>query len=192
MRKQGESVTVTPRQELAEITAAQQNRLAFAPLYERYADAVYGYCLRRLSDPEQAADTTAEVFTRALATIGSFRGSSFRSWVFTIARNAVIDRYRVRKPVAELPDTLVSAQLGPEEIAIRRETRLELRTALTHLTEQQQDVITLRLAGLTGKEIAAAMNMTHGAVKATQVRAFARLRELMAPHMDLQKEGDRV
>lgn len=180
------------QQEQAEVRAAQSNRAAFAPLYERYADAVYRYCLRRLSDPEHAADTTAEIFTKAMSTIGKFRGSSFRSWLFTIARNAVIDKYRAKKPIENLPDTLVSPQMGPEEIAIRRETNLELHTALTHLTEQQQDVITLRLAGLTGKEIAAAMNMTHGAVKATQVRAFTRLREIMAPHMELQKEGDRV
>lgn len=185
-------MTSTPRQEQAEVQAAQRDRTAFAPLYERYADAVYGYCLRRLSDPDQAADTTAEVFTKAMSTIGKFRGNSFRSWLFTIARNAVIDRYRARKPLGELPATLVSPQPGPEDIAIRRETNLELRTALTHLTEQQQDVITLRLAGLSGKEIAAAMDMSHGAVKATQVRAFARLRELMTPHMELQREEDHV
>lgn len=185
-------MTDTPRQEQAEIRAAQQNRAAFAPLYERYADAVYGYCLRRLSDPELAADTTAEVFTRAMTTIGTFRGRSFRSWLFTIARNAVIDRYRARKPVESLPETLVSRQMSPEDIAIQRETRLELQAALVHLTDQQQDVITLRLAGLKGKEIATAMDMTLGAVKATQVRAFARLRELMTPPVELQKEGDRV
>lgn len=185
-------MTGTPRQEQAEIQAAQQNRVAFAPLYQRYADAVYGYCLRRLSDPELAADVTAEVFTKALATIGTYRGNSFRSWLFTIARNAVIDRYRARKPADQLPESLISAQPGPEEIAIRRETRLELHSALKHLTDQQQDVITLRLAGLSGKEIATAMDISLGAVKATQVRAFARLRELMSQLMDIQKEGDRV
>lgn len=181
-------MTVTPRQEQAEIAAAKQNRQAFAPLYQRYADAVYGYCLRRLNDPEQAADVTAEVFTRAMTTIGKFRGSSFRSWIFAIAHNAVIDRYRTRKPVSELSEMLASDQLGPEDLAIRRETALELRSALMHLTDQQQDVVALRLAGLTGKEIAAAMNTTHGAVKATQIRAFARLRELMAVHADVRKE----
>lgn len=172
-------MTDSPRSDNADVRAAQKHRAAFAPLYERYADAVYGYCLRRLNDPELAADTTADVFARAIATIGSFRGDSFRSWLFTIARNAVIDRYRARKPVGTLPDSLVSPHQGPEEIVLQRETRMELRNALTHLTDQQQDVITLRLAGLSGKEIAAAMNISHGAVKATQARAFARLRDLM-------------
>jgi len=185
-------VTVTPRQERSEIRAAQYNRQAFAPLYQRYADIVYGYCLRRLSDPELAADTTAEVFTKALATISSFRGDSFRSWLFTIARNAVIDRYRSRRPTEPLPASLVTLQPGPEDLALQRETQMELRAALVHLTDQQQDIITLRLAGLTGKEIAATMDMSLGAVKATQVRAFTRLRELMsAPHQSM-KEGDRV
>ena len=185
-------VTDTPRLDHADVKAAQRDRSAFAPLYHRYADAVYGYCLRRLNDPELAADVTAEVFTRALTTIGTFHGDSFRSWIFTIARNAVIDRYRTRKPVEPLPESIVSPHLGPEELTIRQETRLELYAALSHLTEQQQDVITLRLAGLTGKEIATAMNLSLGAVKATQVRAFGRLRVVMNPRKEHQREGDRV
>lgn len=183
---------MTPPQEKAEIRAAQRDIAALAPLYERYADAIYGYCLRRLSEPEQAADTTAEVFAKALASIGSFRGDSFRSWLFGIARNAVIDRYRTRTPMDPIPENLISPHMGPEALMLRRETQLELHTALALLTDQQQDVITLRLVGLTGKEIASAMNMTHGAVKATQVRAFARLRELMSPHVATPQEDERV
>lgn len=181
-----------PNGEQAEVRAAQRNRVDFAPLYERYADAIYGYCLRRLSDPDQAADTTAEVFAKALSALGSFRGESFRSWLFGIARNAVIDRYRTRVPMESLIESLASAEMGPEALALQGETRIELHRALTHLTEQQQDVITLRLAGLTGKEIASAMNMTHGAVKATQIRAFARLRDLMVPNAVMPKEDKRV
>lgn len=172
-------VTGTPPTEAQEIRDAQANAAAFTPLYERYVDAVYGYCLRRLANADHAADVTSLVFTKAIASIGSFGGASFRSWLFAIARNAVIDRYRTQKPADPLPDSLHAQEDGPETLAIRRETQLELRSALTLLSAQQQDVITLRLAGLTGQEIADATGLTLGAVKATQVRAFARLRELM-------------
>lgn len=171
--------TNAPPNEATEIAAAQADPAAFAPLYERYADAVYGYCIRRLSDPDAAADCTSTIFMRAISNIGRFSGTSFRSWLFTIARNAVIDRYRTRKQTDHLRDSLITSQPGPEELALRRETRLELQAALVHLTGQQQDVVTLRLAGLTGQEIAEATGLSLGAVKATQVRAFARLRQLM-------------
>lgn len=167
----------------AEIRAAQRDALSFTPLYERYADAVFGYCLRRLGDVDIAADTTSDVFMRALDNIGRYHGSSFRSWLFAIARNAVIDRYRNRKPAAPWPEFVASSQPGPERIALQRETDSELRRALTQLSDQQQEVVNLRLAGLTGNEIASAMNMSLGAVKATQSRAFARLRELMSSYV---------
>lgn len=127
-------MTGTPVSEQAEVRAAQKQKAAFAPLYERYVDAVYGYCLRRLSDPELAADTTADVFTRALASIGSCDGTSFRSWLFTIARNAVIDRYRTRRPVDALSDSLMAHEAGPEDIAMRRETETALHSALKYLS----------------------------------------------------------
>lgn len=169
--------------EQEEVRAAQRNRTAFAPLYERYVDAVYGYCLRRLGDPDVAADTTSDIFVRALNSIGVFHGDSFRSWLFAIARNAVIDRYRSAKPVVELADHVATASPSPEAAVLQRETGTALYAALQQLTDQQREVVSLRLAGLTGKEIAGATGMTHGAVKATQARAFVRLRELMAPHM---------
>lgn len=175
-----------PPFEKDEILAAQRDRAAFAPLYERYADVVYGYCLHRLNNPDVAADVTSQVFLKALANIDRFSGYSFRSWLFTIARNAVIDRYRTRKSTDPLEFDLQSPETGPEEIALQSETRMELRNALAHLTDQQQDVVNLRLAGLTGREIADATGLTLGAVKATQARAFAALRQLM------QKESQHV
>src|SRR5699024_10200533 len=82
-----------------EITRAKRNPAEFAPLYERYVDAVYTYCLRRIGAPDHAADLTSRIFTRALGAIPRFRegSGSFRSWLFAIAHNTVVDAYRTSR-----------------------------------------------------------------------------------------------
>jgi len=93
------------------LPAAQADPRAFAPLYERYVDRVYRYCLRRLGDEDEAADATSLIFTRALAALprcqpSSDAGGSFRAWLFTIAHRVVVDVYRGagRAPTAPLDD----------------------------------------------------------------------------------------
>ena len=69
--------------EIEIIELARQDPRAFAPLYEVYYPQIHGYCLRRLRHREAAADATAQVFTRALSSLSTFRqrgtgSSSFR------------------------------------------------------------------------------------------------------------------
>src|SRR4051794_25731491 len=75
------------------VAAAQRDRTAFAPLYQRYVDPIHRYCLRRLGSIEAAEDATAQIFTKALAALPAYReqGISFRSWLFTIAHNILVD-----------------------------------------------------------------------------------------------------
>ena len=80
----------------AAVARAQRDPTAFAPLYLAYVDPVYRYCYRRLGSREAAEDATSLVFERALRSLASFRGGSFRGWLFTIAHNAVIDQLRTR------------------------------------------------------------------------------------------------
>lgn len=76
---------------------------AFAVLYERYVERIYGFIARLLRDRDVAADVTQEVFVKAL---GGLRArtvqGSVRSWLFTIARNAAID-YQRRQRTWRLP-----------------------------------------------------------------------------------------
>ena len=67
----------------------------------------------------------------------------------------------------------------PDDQAIGRDTDRAVRESLTRLPERQRRVVELRLAGLTGPEIAAALDMTHSAVKSAQFRAYQALRETL-------------
>jgi RNA polymerase sigma-70 factor (ECF subfamily) len=177
--------------ELAIVRSAQHDPAALAPLYERYVDAVHAYCYRRTSDRELAADLTHQIFARVLTALPQFAqrpNGSFRSWLFTIAHNLVVDTHRLKKETASLdragPDRLYDDARSPEEHAIAGEQRRALNAAMRQLTDGQRQVVELRLAGLTGPEIAAALDMRLAAVKSTQFRAYARLRDLLGDALD--------
>jgi RNA polymerase sigma-70 factor, ECF subfamily len=163
------------------VAAAQRDRRAFAPLYARYSLPIYRYCYRRLGNHEAAEDATSQTFVKALDALGRFRGNTFRAWLFTIADRVVIDLYRRQRPQFGIDeaDSMTSVRAGPEEMSLAAESRLSLQEALTQLTPDQQQVIALRLAGLTGREVAIVMNRGHEAVKGLQFRAYARLRKLL-------------
>jgi RNA polymerase sigma-70 factor (ECF subfamily) len=164
--------------EAALVRKAQADRTAFACLYATYLGPVLRYCSRRLADPAAAEDATAHIFAQALAHIESCQPASFRSWLFAIARNVVTDSYRRSRPSASLDVAaeMIDPDPSPEEIAIADEERRRLDSLLVQLTRDQRRVVELRLAGLTGAEIALALGLSHSAVKVHQFRAIRRLR----------------
>jgi RNA polymerase sigma-70 factor (ECF subfamily) len=181
--------------EIEIIELARQDPRAFAPLYEQYYPQVHGYCLRRLRHREAAADATAQVFTRALTSLSTFRqrsstGSSFRGWLFTIAHNIVVDVGRRTRHHYSLDATDPNENLensrwlhdpapGPEAIAMDGEARTQVRRLLDRLPERQRRIVELRMSGLNGVEIAEALHMSHAAVKSAQFRAYTALREFL-------------
>jgi RNA polymerase sigma factor (sigma-70 family) len=170
-----------PSLDAAMVLAARENLAAFEPLYRAYADRVYRYCLRRLDDPDRAADATSTIFIKAMQSISTCQPDSFRSWLFSIAHNVTIDAHRTRRTHTELDDALAIAshEVTPEDAALTAETRLEIVALLDHLTPDQRQVVELRLAGLDGYEIAAALGRSRAAVDTAQSRAVSRLRKLL-------------
>jgi RNA polymerase sigma-70 factor (ECF subfamily) len=154
---------------------------AFAALYQQHFPDVYRYCQRRLGSTEAAADATSQVFTQAWAALGRFRGGTFRGWLFTIARNIVVDTSRRRRPLSPLDAAsgVADGSPNPEDRAMAREAEETLAHLLAQLPPNQRSVVELRLAGLSGQEVADVLNVSLSAVKALQYRAYSRLRNLL-------------
>jgi RNA polymerase sigma-70 factor, ECF subfamily len=179
-----ELLTSTPIQadeEMLLVARAASDPEAFAPLYLRYFDRVHAYCYRRLGNADEAADVTSVVFFRALGTIHTCR-SGFRSWLFAIAHNALADQYRNRQPEygLEMATQVSDRQPSPEEAAIARETEQAVSALLAELPPDQRNVIELRLAGLSSKEIGVVLGKQANAIDQAQFRAMSRLRGLVA------------
>ncbi len=168
----------------------------FANLYEEYARAVLRYCQLRIADPAEAEDAAALIFTRAFSAWPPANPDSARAWLFTIAHNVVANHYRTqatRAPRRPLDDAIEVRDAAPTPLdhAIAGETRTELHAAIGQLSDDQRDVIELRLAGLTGPEIAGALGKSHAAVKMLQLRAVQKLRSLLSPPQTTLQEYDR-
>ena len=179
----------------AVVARARHDPREFAPLYARYLDPVYRYCYRRLGSREAAEDATGAVFAKALAALPAYRDGSFRAWLFAIAHNVVADAHRRRRPEGPLAAAgdPVDRAPTPEELALAAEERRSVRDLLATLPPDQRRVLELRLAGLTGAEIAAALGRSVAAVKMLQLRAMTRLRRPADPHRAaaaIAKEGD--
>lgn len=157
----------------------------FAAVYESYAGPILRYCQVRIDNPAEAEDAAALIFTKALSAYPPDNPENVRSWLFAIAHNVVANHYRTasaRAPARSLDAALLAPdqRAGPAEVIEIREERAALLDAIAELTAEQRQVVELRLAGLTGPEIAEATGRSHAAVKMLQYRAISHLRVVLA------------
>jgi RNA polymerase sigma-70 factor (ECF subfamily) len=164
--------------------AQQGEPAAFETIYEKYQPSIYTFFFYRLNDVDRAEDMTAEVFVRLVEKVDSFKdqGRPLLAWLYTIARNLLIDHYRGNGH-EELPlqEDLVSSDYdGPHAVTERRLARRCLASAFRQLTGLQQLVILLKfMEGRSNAEIADVLGNTEGAVKSLQHRALASLRRML-------------
>src|SRR3954462_8759571 len=98
------------------LRVADRDREAFELLYHRYVRPVFGLALRRLRDRQRAEDAVQETFAAVWRSAASYRPDRGPAapWLYAIARNAIVDRFRAKAdPTGEVPD-LVSADPGPQ------------------------------------------------------------------------------
>lgn len=154
---------------------------AWIALYRKLHPSIAGYLRARGAvDPE---DLTGEVFLQVVRSLPRFSGDAagFRSWVFVIAHNKLNDerRNRGRYPAESVPrfDETKAGSINVENEALGNVGSERLRRAIGGLTQDQADVLLLRIfGGLSLQEVASALNKRLTAVKSLQHRGLAALR----------------
>lgn len=165
--------------------ARSGDRHAFATLYELHYGEVFRYVFARTGNRHLAEDITSETILRALSKINSLthRGSTFRAWLMTIARNIIFDESRCARSRVEVefPEQyeVVAEDVDPASAVLRLMMADEVRRNLRELSTDQRACLELRFFhGLSLSEVARHMNRGPNAVSAIQVRALRRLRRL--------------
>jgi RNA polymerase sigma-70 factor, ECF subfamily len=166
------------------IDACQRgNRAAFSRIYDSFSERLYRFIYMRVGHKEVAEDILADSFVKAWVKISQVNSSkAFSAWMYQIAKNNIIDYYRVRKStiaIEEVEHILEDAASPIEETDLRLDQKRILQ-ALSSLPKDQQQVIRYKFfEDLTNPEIALIMNKTEGAIRVIQHRAVVKLQEIL-------------
>jgi RNA polymerase sigma-70 factor (ECF subfamily) len=164
------------------IRVADRDREAFELLYARYVRPVFGLALRRLRDRHRAEDAVQETFAAVWRSAHSYRPERGPAapWLYTVARNAIVDRQRAKTDQpAEIPDT-ASAEPGPAERAESSYVAWRVHRALEELPDKEREVLELAYwSELSQSEVAEYLHIPLGTVKTRTRSALARLAHLL-------------
>jgi len=156
-----------------------RDRAAFEVLYGRYVRSIFGLALRRLGDRGHAEDAVQEAFAaiwRSASTYRPERGAA-GGWLYTVARNAIVDRLRRNGPSvdSELPE-LASSEPGPAQRAEDSDVAWRVHRALEELQPREREVIELAYwSGMSQSEVAEYLHLPLGTVKTRTRSGLARL-----------------
>ncbi|MEV5003554.1 sigma-70 family RNA polymerase sigma factor [Nocardioides sp. LML1-1-1.1] len=145
------------------------DRLAFAGVYERYADRLHDFAFSMLRNREEAADCVADSFVVMAEKLAQLRDRSrLRPWLYSVVRNECLRTLRARAREAhddEWLEAMPDQASGPEDQVADAEVTEELQalvwSAVEGLNDRDRALIDLHLRqGLEGAELAAAMDVT--------------------------------
>ena len=168
------------------VEAAQADPARFEALYRKYLAQVYSYAYYELRDHHDAEDVTERTFLAALTNLGRFEerarpadgegASTFRVWLFRIARNAVAERARRRRRRPEAPLEAAAVVAAPHDVeaeAALHDDAAAAWRAVGRLRGDRRRAVILRFVDeMSTAEIAGILDRSEGAVRVLIHRAL--------------------
>lgn len=155
----------------------------FLSWYDSYAADIYRYVILRIGVKEVAEDIVSEIFLSAWKHRVQYNSgkASAKTWLFTIAKNALIDHYRKTKPQSELSENIKD---GTDLVETTHWNLLsdEIQVALQTLTKEQREIVELRVwHGFSHAEIAQLISKDERAVRVMFHRSLQSLKKHISP-----------
>ena len=151
-------------------------------IFREYHDKLQWFIFEKVNDQYLAEDLCSDVLMKVYEKYDTFDSSkaSLSTWIYTIARNKLIDYYRGRKVFEEVPEE-ISTDSDIEAETCNEESLDELADALEQLDERERDIVILRYyKGITLREIAFKMNISYAYVKILHNKALESLKKYMS------------
>ncbi len=177
------------RAEYEIVQKAQQNPQFFAPLYEKYYDAIFVYINRRIEDEELTADMTAQVFYKCLKSLQKydFQGVPFSAWLFRITINEINQFFKQQQSkqravsLKEKHINILFEELQHHDVADKHDIVTKL---LESLDSEDVQFLELRFfEDRSFKEIGFLLGLTEVNAKVKTYRILAKLKEKAAQLM---------
>ncbi|MFC1788045.1 RNA polymerase sigma factor [Patescibacteria group bacterium] len=152
------------------------NKREFSHFYTKNIDPIYRFVYFRVNQNHDVAeDLVSEIFIKALNHFDKYDFKQSKSaWLYTIARNHLINHYRDQKQMVDLDE--ISNFLSIKEDST--ETEIEIDKFLAYLSNQEQELVTFRyLLGYKYSDLAEIFNMKSTAVRVATHRAMKKLKK---------------
>ncbi|MGL4233831.1 MAG: RNA polymerase sigma factor [Casimicrobium sp.] len=174
---------------------AKGDARAFEALYDRHEKPVWRFVLRSVREPAIADDVTQELWFAVARSAATYEATAkFRTWLFTMARNRVIDLSRTAKSHQSIDEEnddgesmfselAAESRLGPLRQLESKDIARELLHAVEQLPADQREAFLLQAEGeMSVEEIAAATKVSFETAKSRLRYARAKLKSILAPN----------
>ena len=169
------------------------NEISFRDLIARYSKPLYFFAYRMTNNPSLSEDIVQEVCLKIWKKISAYKigSGTFKSWIFTIARNTTIDQLRKKKmPVISqfdtedghnyLMETVSDPDTIPSKLIEKAEQKNMIDGAMQHLSLEEREILTLHYQEeMTFEAIGKILNKPLNTVKSRHRRAVMKLRQYL-------------